>query len=111
MKTGAFNKKRSAKAATSPGKQSTVTSVTLVDIDEWDRREMWENAIEACVYQVLRLAHPQPLTAEQIVLKLKERKSINTKDEVGDALYDGALRHYVYRTGEAPDRFWHLKVK
>lgn len=57
------------------------------------------------------MAHPVPLTAEQIVAKLKEHKSITTKDEVGDALYDGALRNYVYRTGEAPDRFWHLKVQ
>ena len=62
-------------------------------------------------YQVLAIAHPQPLTAEQIVQKLKEHDSINTKDDVGDALYDGVLRAYVFRTGEAPDRFWHLKVK
>lgn len=82
---------------------------TPIDIDSWDRREMWETCIEASVYQILNLQHPEPMTAEQIALALGfQGHSEITKEDVGNALYDGALRNYVYRTGEAPDRYWHL---
>jgi hypothetical protein len=78
-------------------------------IDPWDRQEMWDNNIEASVYQILLIQNPLPATAGEIADQLTAFGRLTTKDEVGDALYDGALRNYVQRTGEAPNRLWHLR--
>lgn len=44
----------------------------LVDIEEWDEREMLESIDQALVYRVLAKFHPSPLTAENIVLILQK---------------------------------------
>lgn len=91
--------------------KAAIEAAKLVEINEHDGREMLESQIEASVYMVLAESFPKPLTAEAIVLKLQSHGRADTKDEVGDALYDGVLKNYVVRTGEPPNRLWELRTQ
>jgi hypothetical protein len=72
---------------------------------------MTENTIEHNVYYLLKECHPAQMTAEDLAIGVYELTGQDPGNkEVGDALYDGALAGYVFRTGKPPNRLWGLKT-
>lgn len=87
------------------------TYQNLFTIDQWDRTEMTENSIERDIYLLLKECHPVQRSAEDLAIGVHELTGTETTTkDIGDALYDGALAKYVYRSSHAPNRLWGLKT-
>jgi len=74
--------------------------------DEW-------SPDERAIFVVLREAK-KGMTALQLAAELNNRCAAdeernNTKESVGQLLYDGALSSYVEREGDPPNRKWRIK--
>jgi len=98
--------RRNKKKATA----ASAAAAELVDVPWQEWAEEW-SPDERTIFIVLRESKAGAMTALQLAAELNKRSAVadNTKESVGQLLYDGALAAYVVREGEAPNRKWRIK--